>query len=755
MNTFTVPARLVLALGLAGALSAQAQMMCPARLAPGSVIPDPPMVRASNGVIGGTLVAHFDGDPTVGREGRYCLMYSGDPTKPPLEAPVFRLAPGERIGFSLVNRMPNTAPTAVHGWNPALNPPGSNTSPCSPQAVMQQFSANLHFHGTNVKPVCGSDEAITTLAAPQGAAWQYNFAIPDNVAPGLDWYHPHVHGIAQEQILGGMTGALVIDSPNQMPNVVGGLRERILVVRDQDPDPAPPGVRFIDRPDVIEALGVPRQQREILDANGLPASNALLNTLLAGGTVLTRSAEAPDTAALPSVVPPWKDLSVNKVQVKFAPSAGGIAGYTPPGVVRMEAASEFWRVANASADSYVRLQVRFTVNGTTTPQVLRVVAMDGIPVSAPTGQLLFDDNTPVAPGKVSTRPNKTVRVKEILLPPGGRAEFIVEAPPAGATGQLVSLFYETQADANPFRVLATLLPPVPGTVADASRILPMPTASAARRRFVDYGSSSPKARPDHLMYFSQNDTEFFITEDASTSTANPAPVETAFSMKAGPSVYVPNGAIQEWKIENRANEAHVFHMHQIRFRVLRRYPSPDNAADKLDEFTLRDTVDLPAWNGVGAPPSVTLRVFFNEPDIRGNFLYHCHILEHEDKGMMGVIRVVDPSAMPVARGPRSGGPVLALASAGAGKGKAIPTATAGGKTTTAARAPLLAPLEAPLAGAGPAGLSVARLAALSLVSTRSAGIPLLRDRAGNVIDAPVCSTPPSKSRRGRRLTGVL
>ena len=58
-----------------------------------------------------------------------------------------------------------------------------------------------------------------------------------------------------------MTGALVIDSPNQMPNVVGGLRERILVVRDQDPDPAPPGVRFIDRPDVIEALGVPRQQR--------------------------------------------------------------------------------------------------------------------------------------------------------------------------------------------------------------------------------------------------------------------------------------------------------------------------------------------------------------------------------------------------------------------------------------------------------------------------------------------------------------
>lgn len=727
----------LLAVGLAMGWTALAQSMCPARLAPGSTIPDPPTVKSKNGVIGGTLVAYFDGDASAGREGRYCLMYSGDPTKPPVEAPVFRLAPGERIGFNLVNRMPYTAPTDVHGWNPALAPPGSNTVPCSPQAVMQQFTTNLHFHGTNVKPVCGSDEAITTLAAPQGLPWQYNFAIPGNVPPGLDWYHPHMHGIAQEQILGGMTGALVIDSPNQMPNVVGGLRERILMLRDQDPDPAPPGVRFVDRPDVIADLDLPRAQRTIRDASGLPASNALLNTLLAGGTVLTRDPDAGGPAQ-PSVVPPWKDLSVNQVQVKFAPTAAGIAGYTAPGVVRMEAASEFWRVANASADSYVRLQVRFRVAGVVTPQVLRVVAMDGIPVSAPTGQLLFDDNSPVAPGKVSAKPNKTVRVKEILLPPGGRAEFIVEAPPAGTTGELVSLFYETRADANPFRVLATLLPPVPGTIADASHVLPAPTASVARRRFSDYGSSSPKSRPDHLLYFSQNDTEFFITEDASTSSANPAPVETAFSMKAGPSIYVPNGAIQEWKIENRANEAHAFHMHQIRFRVLKRYPAPDNSADKLDEFTLRDTIDLPAYNGVGAPPSVTLRVFFNEPDIRGNFLYHCHILEHEDKGMMGVIRVVDPSAMPVAANRLLGrsGTVLARASIQ--------------KTPAAAlRGPVLAAREALFQGGPLRELGVAPVAAMSLAPLRTANLPQLRDRNGNLIDAQICTTAAEKPRKGR------
>ena len=33
---------------------------------------------------------------------------------------------------------------------------------------------------------------------------------------------------------------------------------------------------------------------------------------------------------------------------------------------------------------------------------------------------------------------------------------------------------------------------------------------------------------------------------------------------------------------------------------------------------------------------------FRSPNIIGKFLYHCHILEHEDAGMMGIIQVVKP-----------------------------------------------------------------------------------------------------------------
>jgi FtsP/CotA-like multicopper oxidase with cupredoxin domain len=39
---------------------------------------------------------------------------------------------------------------------------------------------------------------------------------------------------------------------------------------------------------------------------------------------------------------------------------------------------------------------------------------------------------------------------------------------------------------------------------------------------------------------------------------------------------------------------------------------------------------------------VKIRMDFRDPNIIGTFLYHCHILEHEDGGMMGSIEVTPP-----------------------------------------------------------------------------------------------------------------
>jgi FtsP/CotA-like multicopper oxidase with cupredoxin domain len=77
----------------------------------------------------------------------------------------------------------------------------------------------------------------------------------------------------------------------------------------------------------------------------------------------------------------------------------------------------------------------------------------------------------------------------------------------------------------------------------------------------------------------------------------------------------------------------------------------------LHEDFLRDTVNVPYFDGRSLVyPSVRLRMDFRDPNIVGTFVYHCHLLEHEDKGMMGMIRVeaasvsgqTQPGAAPMA-----------------------------------------------------------------------------------------------------------
>ncbi len=109
-----------------------------------------------------------------------------------------------------------------------------------------------------------------------------------------------------------------------------------------------------------------------------------------------------------------------------------------------------------------------------------------------------------------------------------------------------------------------------------------------------------------------------------------------YRMGQKPNILVHQGDVEDWLVENRSQEDHVFHIHQIHFKVLEVNGKPVN------DNALRDTIDLPYWNGEGPYPSVKLRMDFRDPDTVGTFLYHCHILKHEDMGMMGVIQVLPP-----------------------------------------------------------------------------------------------------------------
>jgi FtsP/CotA-like multicopper oxidase with cupredoxin domain len=88
------------------------------------------------------------------------------------------------------------------------------------------------------------------------------------------------------------------------------------------------------------------------------------------------------------------------------------------------------------------------------------------------------------------------------------------------------------------------------------------------------------------------------------------------------------GDVEEWTLINKDTEDHTFHIHIVDFQVMSVNGHPYNA------HGLQDTVVLPQGG------EVVVRIPFT--DFVGKFLFHCHILPHEDTGMMGVVEVVDP-----------------------------------------------------------------------------------------------------------------
>ena len=374
-------------------------------------------------------------------------------------------------------------------------------------------SVNMHFHGTNTSPTCHSDEVIHTLVN-NGKTFQYHIDFPPNEPPGLYWYHPHVHGQSELAVLGGGTGAIIVDGIEKYEPDVAGLPERVLVIRDQT-----------------------------VAGNPIP-----------GGKI-----------------PSW-DLSLNYVPIAYPDEVPAVLEVKPQ-------RREFWRVVNASADTVTDLVVKY--DGVAQP--LEVVALDGVPTSSQDG----------------TGKGKPVSIKHILLPTAGRAEFIVTTPGSGVAQAIL----ETQrldtgpgGDNDPERTLAVL------TTADGDGVKPMRSMPAATTDalppalFARVDDAQVTAR--RRLYFSEksqfssksrveNRINFYITVDG----AKPV----LFNSQNPPAIVTNQGAVEEWRIENRTSEVHEFHMHQIHFKLTKL----DGVVVPRKDQQYRDTVQIPYWTGTG------------------------------------------------------------------------------------------------------------------------------------------------------------
>ncbi|MGH7555217.1 MAG: multicopper oxidase domain-containing protein [Longimicrobiales bacterium] len=132
------------------------------------------------GVLRGRLVAAmspitFDGQTFTSR------VYNGQ-----YLPPLLRVNPGDSLKLRVVNRLTGDDVT------------------------------NIHYHGTSVSPRPGMDNIYMHIAT----ADSFDFALyfPTDHERGLYWYHPHPHGESEEQVLGGMSGLMVVDL-NHIPTL--------------------------------------------------------------------------------------------------------------------------------------------------------------------------------------------------------------------------------------------------------------------------------------------------------------------------------------------------------------------------------------------------------------------------------------------------------------------------------------------------------------------------------------------------------
>jgi hypothetical protein len=118
--------------------------------------------------------------------------------------------------------------------------------------------------------------------------------------------------------------------------------------------------------------------------------------------------------------------------------------------------------------------------------------------------------------------------------------------------------------------------------------------------------------------------------------------EHLFDPNAPPDIVATQGTVEEWTVENHTPENHEFHFHQLHFLVESQNNFELNGSQQAPAITGQylDMIQVPYWdqNPNHPYPSVTLRIDFRGNDV-GIFVFHCHILGHEDLGMMNIIQV--------------------------------------------------------------------------------------------------------------------
>jgi FtsP/CotA-like multicopper oxidase with cupredoxin domain len=615
------------------------------------------------------------------------------------------LQPGDTLKIRMINKLPPINPAKLRH----VTEPG--------QANLYLNPTNLHTHGlltparaaTRSDPTFGDFPFVSIYNSANGIpvpqtthqhgpiimdSVDYKITIAQNHPTGLFWFHPHVHGIALNQVSQGMAGIITIG--NIGDNVRGDTSRNPWLEAN---------VRHLVLKDIMVLAG-----RTIAFDSG--------NQTVVDGEVLNQEDPA-FCAQFPAAT---------EVRKGFCPGAnnsadggnnytGGswyfiVTGQQYPTIEITDPDGEIWRLTNASAS--VSYDLQLLDDTTHRPIVMQLVAVDGVsihlPQDTPIGTVAILAGArfkvvacPPAPTGIQLR-SLPVCISELVMMPSSRAELwvtyrdpdgrVIVPPAAGAnatlkmvglrmgsgdawpavdlasvifapTGprRLTSYALDIQGDAfdssQPNGIFAAPVPNVPLAAASAGC---KPLAPGHRRR-IFFGFSDVTVADTFALGYEEVDQRGAVVPGTQRPMTQFDPAQETICLPLGPG---QTPVHETWELVQLSTEHHNFHLHQTRFRrVEASAPAKSLLAMRPDSLVGAGIVQDNLPLGVAMPsPAIADIVVNNQNGVctvnqwragqcastpvvldipfaqLGDFIYHCHILEHEDGGMMARIRVV-------------------------------------------------------------------------------------------------------------------
>ncbi len=536
-----------------------------------------------------------------------------------LVGPTLKARPGDRLLINLVNDLPQD--TEMHH---EMNTIGALNH------------TNLHTHGLHTSPVGNSDNVL--LDINPGETFKYEIYIPLNQVPGTYWYHAHMHGSTATQMASGMAGALIVMG-DQIPGTVDSL----------------PSVKAATEKVLVF-------QQLIYDETGQLEPDKNGNTLNGFPSLGTN---------IPYFGPcSWERIKRQQV----------INGQMFPVLTMAPGEVQRWRMIDAAIRETIGVQLvgPYPADAKIT-DISQVITVDKDGKSSPVAPGKFITLNEIAVDGIAL--NKVNEWQQVELNPGFRSDVMVQVNEAGkyflvdtsvlqniVTRDLLTGEYTVKANqpsdsltcpGNPEapNLLATVM--VSGTAKTMSLPtskemvdlkLPFKPIVTFNPNPVDPVTKKPISpySENYLVALEQIDSfekvDFTVSlHPALIATATPGgtgptptPIPQALAFMAADHTFdelnhrrVKLGHTAEWILNTQEDTlyyAHPFHIHINSFQVMRMGPGG------VPELIWRDTVMV----NQGIPTFI----FTRYEDYIGAFVYHCHILDHEDNGMMEVVEVI-------------------------------------------------------------------------------------------------------------------